>query len=218
MTGKSNQKACDQVRKSLGTPLLTKTAVSKRPGWSKSVMDKLLGEPDKTKRHETFGTLIYLYSAERVFQIEEMPEFKQGLSQNIKRREAAKKAVKTKREDLFSKIDSMKIHVKSLPLRDVRNKAVKSYNNRNIDNIVPNKNNQGFIDRITVNYIRHHLTEYDRVLDDVAGKIGSVDGRVRIWKRIFPEIGLTYPQLKEECRRQLRRKIEDEKNLSSYEG
>lgn len=59
---------------------------------------ELMGEPDKTKRHETFGTLIYLYSAERVFQIEEIPEFTEGLSEIIKRRSAAKKAVLTKRD------------------------------------------------------------------------------------------------------------------------
>lgn len=63
--------------------------------------------------------------------------------------------------------------------------------------------------RITVNYIRHRLTGYDRALAEAAGKVGVREAVVLMRRRIFTEIIRVYGAypggLAEECRRQMRR-------------
>ncbi len=55
------------------------------------------------------------------------------------------------------------------------------------------------LERITVNDIRHNLTEYETHLKEVAGQVGRV---VRRW--VYDEIAAQYPEYAEECKRQIR--------------
>jgi hypothetical protein len=50
------------------------------------------------------------------------------------------------------------------------------------------------------------LTEYDRSLDGVRGKVGTDQAYLEISDRIFEAIGDVYPWLAEECGRQLSRR------------
>ena len=64
-----------------------------------------------------------------------------------------------------------------------------------------------FLERITVNYVRHRLTSYDRNLERVAGQIGVALAITAIRKRIYAAIAETYPHLAPECERQLARRL-----------
>jgi hypothetical protein len=55
------------------------------------------------------------------------------------------------------------------------------------------------LERITVNYIRHNLTEYETHLKKVAGQAGRV-----VRRRVYDEIAAQYPEYAEECKRQMR--------------
>jgi hypothetical protein len=60
------------------------------------------------------------------------------------------------------------------------------------------------LERITVNYIRRNLTEYETHLKEVAGQAGiSEAGRV-VRRRVYDEIAAQYPAYAEECKWQMR--------------
>jgi len=66
------------------------------------------------------------------------------------------------------------------------------------------KADSDFLNRIEVNYIRHNLTEYDRELEEMAGKIGVKEAVIKIKNRILDSIAEKYPELKGECVKQKR--------------
>ena len=63
-----------------------------------------------------------------------------------------------------------------------------------------------FLERITVNFIRHNLTAYDRALEEVAGRVGIASAVQAIRAKIYSAIGESYPALADECSRQLMRR------------
>lgn len=188
---------------------LTKTNIINRTGWSKTLADRLLGDPDKTKKHSTYKTMISLYKEDRVLEIEKTSDFISHQVKLSKRREAAKKAVKTKKERLINEIESMDVKIVSMSMKHVRKQAINAYNEWNIfeGKFASDKDDQDFLDRITVNYIRHELTDYDQTLYELSGKTGSFEARELIWKKIFGAICKTYPALEKECQRQLEAKL-----------
>jgi len=60
-----------------------------------------------------------------------------------------------------------------------------------------------FLERITVNFIRH---KYDRALEEVAGRVGIASAVQAIRAKIYSAIGESYPALADECSRQLMRR------------
>ena len=62
---------------------------------------------------------------------------------------------------------------------------------------------EGFLARISVNYLRHRLTSYERNLEKVAGRVGVRDAVMEIRMKVFAAIGQAYPWLAEESQRQL---------------
>lgn len=61
-----------------------------------------------------------------------------------------------------------------------------------------------FLSRITVNYARHSLTNYDDVLEELESKLGTEKDFLYLRQRVYAAIAEAYPWLKEECDRQLR--------------
>ena len=61
---------------------------------------------------------------------------------------------------------------------------------------------QDILDRVTVNFIRHNLTEYDTLVAQFVGKPGQITTARRLRSRVLAAIGLAYPTLADECKRQ----------------
>jgi hypothetical protein len=57
--------------------------------------------------------------------------------------------------------------------------------------------------RWAVNFARHELTEYDHHLEEVAGKVGIDRAVQAIRTKVFVAIAETWPDLADECARQL---------------
>ncbi len=188
---------------------LTKTAILGRPGWSKTLAERLLGEPDQTRKHSTYGTLIALYDQNKVLALEKSPEYLGYQDKLRNRRVAASKAVETKKSTLIDSVEAMEISVSSMSMRHVKKLAIKAYNewNQYEGKYASDKDDKAFLERITVNYIRHELSEYDQTLYDLSGKTGSFEARDLIWKKIFSAIAIVYPDLATECFRQLEAKL-----------
>jgi hypothetical protein len=64
-----------------------------------------------------------------------------------------------------------------------------------------------FLERITVNYLRHVLSSYEGEIERVYGKVGMRQANKEISRKIYAAISEAYPWLKDECGRQLERKL-----------
>ena len=65
-----------------------------------------------------------------------------------------------------------------------------------------------FIERITLNYLPHQLSKYDRYIDDRRGKTFFNEIFIGVNKMVYNAISCQYPMLSEACDIQLKIKIE----------
>lgn len=182
-------------------------------GWTESGIKRFLKTPDdeRPNPYNKQGAPMQLYLLERVEAIEATSEFQEWRAKAQKRRAAAKKGAETRKSKSLKSIEQVIIKVEVLELDQVQKRAIDSYNARS-DNLASAASDLDFLDRITVNYIRHNLTSYDHMLDFVKGKTGVEDGSLLIAKRIFASIAERYPSLADECARQ----YEDAKREGKY--
>jgi hypothetical protein len=203
-------------------PTLTKTALLEREGWSLSLVNSLLGEPDDRKKVAGYRIPLALFNLCRVEQAEASLEFIKAQPELARRKAAAVKAKATKIERLEETTRAMRITVLKLPLDRVQEEAIDHYNDRETemwlagrrsvddDRSADKDSNPAFLKRIMVNYIRHELTEYDRTLETTIGKVGRYSVIPELMNRVFTQIADTYPELADECRRQLARKASND--------
>jgi hypothetical protein len=180
-------------------------AALRERGWTPSLILRLLGEPDELRRNPYYrkAAPMRLYAADRVEAIEQTPVFLEARQQAARWIEGAKKAAETRRATLMRQIAEMTVSVEALPLPVVRRHALSVFNNRTEQD--PASETSGvFLERVTVNYIRHRLTTYDRHLEAEAGRVSIREAGYAIRKRVYVEIAAVYPALAAECQRQLR--------------
>lgn len=183
---------------------LTKSALLERTGWTPTLVRRLLGEPDQRKKVLGRTDPLALYAIARIEQTEASADFAQAQEGIAKRKIAAAKAVTTKTEKLMAAIEAMPITVERRSLADVKRQAIDSYNRRSRgDSSASNADDPGFLERITVNFIRHELTEYDVALWEVTGKTGIGRAVAEIRRRVYLAIAQAYPALSAECHRQI---------------
>jgi len=195
---------------------ITKTDLKAR-GWTEKAIEDFLDEPDIVKEHSTYHRMISLYLEKRVISIEKSEEFKTWIEKLKNRREKLKASglerAKKKREELYSKVDSIKISIPRFKkINNLIEKAIKNYNDfqfeRGVEFGYENTNyatinmDKEFLDRITVNYIRHNLTEYDDHIDDLFGKTGKDQAYSLLKDKILIEIEKVYPEFEKECKKQ----------------
>ena len=88
-------------------------------------------------------------------------------------------------------------------------RACRHYNDRaadrgDFDAFADEGCDQDFLDRITVNYLRHCLTEYERELSRFIGRIGRAEAYEEIKRSVLDAIAKEYPWLADEWERQRR--------------
>lgn len=137
-----------------------------------------------------------------------VPEFAQAQAAIAKRKLAAAKAVATKTARLVQAIQAMPITVERLKLSRLQQLAIDSYNARSSGHSFASRNDDpAFLERITVNFVRHELTQYDQALWEAAGKTGIAQAVTEIRRRVYGAIAQAYPSLCDECARQLGARI-----------
>ena len=101
----------------------------------------------------------------------------------------------------------MHVSVETRPEHWVRRAAIEAYNEWHWDGDGAAEDAPAeFLERITVNFIRHNLTAYDRALEEVAGRVGIASAVQAIRAKIYSAIGESDPALADECSRQLMRR------------
>jgi hypothetical protein len=193
------------VRETIGRPKL------KERGWTDGLIKKFLPRPYKTEENSYYksGPPQKLYLLSRVEKIEQSPEFLEAKEQTMKRQASSQKAVETKREKLEQYLETVVIEVPVLDEAELLSAACKEFNaDGTSDSYASPHSGQAFLDRITVNYLRHQLTRYEEELEAIAGKVGAQDAYLTIFRKVIEAIGDAYPRLKAECDLQLDKRSE----------
>jgi hypothetical protein len=156
-----------------------------RGGWTRGLIDKLLGEPDKLARNPHYASAapMRLYLLERVAEVEQTPEYQTALAKLGPRREAPKAAAATRMAaaavraaaaterqqaqlaELRQRIDTAEIEITMVDPKTIEHAAFESYYVHGGE--VPRR--QGgpeFQPRVIQNYMRHELSNYDDLLDE----------------------------------------------------
>lgn len=189
--------------------LLTKTALKQR-GWNDRLIEELLPEPIVRRNPYNAGFRMYLYRTEEVEKQEKSEAFNAYRKKREERAERIEKAIRTKqrRMEEYTEEKIQKIRVGKYSLEFMRKFArdEKFYWNMNHGSELFTEPDEETMERWMVNSIRHNFTEYDEFLYEGKGKTGFPAASQRYREAVLRRIAETYPALKEECERQIRRR------------
>ena len=177
-------------------------------GWTASLVRRFLNEPDKFTVYPRYRSAspMKLFAMDRVRSCELDSSWLAAKEKSAVRGAASRKVSAAKRDALLEQIDALEIRVKVVKVSALLDLSIKSYNDwhGDFDNFSPAtmQSEDLFLQRIQVNYIRHHLTQYDKHLEQVAGKTAVHEAVRLIRSKVFSSIAKSYPQLLKECERQ----------------
>ena len=187
----------------------------KARGWTDALIRDLLGAPDQTRinPHYRSGPPMRLYEVRRIEKVEGSAAWAARAEATSRRKEGASRAVETKRAKLQVHLEAVEITLPMLDADALTQLACGHYNQRQSDRgfldwreATP-ASETAFLRRITVNYLRHCLSDYDRELGAIFGKVGVREGYAEINRKAYKAIGATYPALATECQGQLKAKL-----------
>jgi hypothetical protein len=190
---------------------ITKTDLISIRKWSDRLIKKYMPVPDEIRNNPHYGraSKMKLYKISRVEAIEKNEQFLIDFQKTILRRKSSEKMVETKKDNLLIQISELPISVEIIPRYELIPLVIDAYNDRNYykDYLTLRDLDQSTLERLTVNYIRHNLTEYEDHLYTIGDQVGKKEG-ARLLKEITHNcIGESYPDLTRECALQLRRKF-----------
>lgn len=189
--------------------MINQTALLER-GWTKSMAEKLLPEPMRNKHSSYYRkTLVKQWRLDDVVKAEATEEFKVLQAKAEKRRATGKAVAERKRENtmeqvqrIIEQLDVTVLHRKKLKDETIAAKNAWNLEHGDIDPIRVNELPREVLVRWEVNFIRHNLTDYEKVLHELSGLVGKSEASVIIRNAILEKIGEAYPYLKNECIRQ----------------
>jgi hypothetical protein len=159
-------------------------------GWTDAMIREYLGEPDATQPNPRYWSAapMKLYLAERAEATEASPEWAERKMRGARRRAAGLAAANRKREETEALVRQLAADlIASLVFpADLQQAAIEAYNKWHSDGCTcpgwhelgccdkraDAGNSPEFLRRITVNYLRHNLTGYDRAYSQLAGRVG----------------------------------------------
>lgn len=192
------------------TEMITQTTVLEM-GFSKSMIAKLLPPPtEKPNPYYRNSAPMKLWSKADVLQVMETDEYKNMLEKVNKRKQSAKRAAETKKDNLVKTISDYADHISIKVLKDevLIQRTISAKKDWNYctghfyDDWEFQSINDETLSRWVVNYIRHNLVEYDRTLYGLRGKTGKSEAYVTFKRAILSKIALAYPKYSDECVRQ----------------
>lgn len=172
---------------------IARATVKKERGWTELLLKRFLKAPDLIvdNPHYKSSPPMRLYSIVRLQAIEATPEFKVMMESANGRKKKANKAVDTKRNRIMAHVNALKIDVPEMAEEELKKRAVKSYNDFKERKAMDHDDwefepatvdaDDAFLNRISLNYLRHHCTRYENELRNIFGKVG-VDQAYEILK------------------------------------
>lgn len=176
-------------------------------GFTKSMIDKLLPPPIlKRNPHYASAAPVKLWREADVLAVMQTREYCEMAEKAASRKQAAKKAVKTKAAKAESIADDLiaSIRVKRWDMAALERVTLSAmqqwhYDHGDFDALTPDRET---LERWMVNFIRHNLCEYDDKLDGLFGLVGKEGLYKRLKAETLLKISQVYPELESECKRQ----------------
>lgn len=187
--------------------MIPASILKKERGWTDGLIKKFLGEPDKLAVNPNYrtGPKMKLYALERIEEVEEIADVREALAraqESRGNRSLASKAVQDrKRQELLSAIEQLDITLPDIRLDELKSEAAKHYDRLWSARGQHEKSAYGeqsdlFIKRITCNFIRHQLIDYDAICECLRGRVGRHEAYVLLKGRVMGAIYAQYPELK----------------------
>ena len=183
-------------------------------GWTEGNIKSFLGEPDRLadNPHYKSAPKMKLFKLARVEKVEESSSFKEWQSKNATRRANIRlkslEVMEKRRMQLLNFVDALEIEIPIIEKDELYRQAVESYNDLwssrgDYEKVASIKSPRGFLDRITVNFLRHECSEYESQIDAMFGKVGNELAYIRLKIRILKAIAVCYPYLEGATRAQI---------------
>lgn len=164
----------------------------RRRGWTARMISEHLGPPDRVRWKGERGQRRQegVYLPARVRDAERL-ESVQLATHAVRARARGGPSAK----ELRGLLGTLEVTVRRV--HDVEGRALEAYRQRT--GVHPGGHDRDFVERVTVNYIRHALTDFDSLseLSRARGELYSV-----LCARVYGAIALAYPQYAHECARQ----------------
>jgi hypothetical protein len=173
-------------------------------GWTPAMIRDFLGRPDLAEDGPRFrrAAPTLLFAVPRVQAAERTAKFAQRRELAVRRSAAARAAAERRRLEMLRLMAADEVRIPSLAPHVLADRAVRHREPR--DAIDPGKVDTATLNRWKVNYLRHHLTRYDSMIEGMFGRVGRAAAERVLRRRALEAIGKTYPDLLEECQRQLK--------------
>lgn len=189
----------------------------KQRGWTLSLIKKFLGKPDGYRDNPYYKCAgeMKLYRTDRVLDVEATPEFKAAFvvsqKRSMKAKEVAEQVIDTKTENLCDLIVGQAgIYLPDYTPEELTLAACENYNSLcwMPEHVYSKKVESGwdfreaspqsdktFINRITVNYLRHTYSDYDESLSYTYRQVGKDIAYSLLREKIDDAIHEKYPWL-----------------------
>jgi hypothetical protein len=191
--------------------MLTQTDLKER-GWSKKLIDALLGDPDQTARNPVYPNKappMKLWERARVEAAEKHPDFLAYQTKRAKASARSKAVAQCKRQELLDKVNAIDIHIKRWQLPKLSRAAIWEWEQMGNERDEYFRNGAGADEatknRWAVNYIRHNLVYSGQDLVLYPGQTGINEAEAVLEHRIYEEIAEVYPELFAEALHQAER-------------
>jgi hypothetical protein len=181
----------------------------KERGWTRTMVRDLLGAPDDHRANPRYRSAapMGLWAPERVAAAEAEPTFAQRQASSRRRSAVSAGAAARKRQDLLAQAARVPVRVPLIDRERLTRRTCASYNALHgwrIGRIPATPDSDPrFLERITVNYLRHELSGYEGRLAGLFRKVGRAEAEAVIRERVYGAISEAYPELAAECARQL---------------
>ena len=192
----------------------TKSELLKR--WSKKLIDDYFPICSEERDNPQYrcASPMQLYDIAKVRYIESTDAFKADYAKVLKRKTAALERAERKREELIMYANGVQINIPTIEKDELIRRACKSYNrfHRPIQrpwedyyafrerrlywNEASKDSNEEFLKRITINYLRHKCTCYDKELEKFFKKVGKHEAHDALQERINEAIKQKYEWLR----------------------
>jgi hypothetical protein len=177
--------------------------------WTKALIKKFLGDADKERQNPRYRSTAptRLYLAARVIKAEGTAEFVAAMKKRMEAGRRGIEAAHRRREQVLSWVEGLEIRLPEDSIESVTAKAVQSYNDLwtsrgKFEKRAMVDSPPAFIARISVNYLRHECSQYEKNLLAIFGKVGASEAYENLKDRILLKIAEAYPTLDDECFRQ----------------
>jgi hypothetical protein len=171
-------------------------------GWTQAMIRDFLGSPDHTVFIPGFPNAAPMlqFALARVEAAESTEKWAQRLEQAARRSAVSRAAANRRREEMLRLVAADDVPIPRLPPDVLTDRAVRHSEPRDAPAA---KADRGTLNRWKVNYLRHELIQFDATIEGLFGQVGRAAAEKLMRRRALEAIGRTYPDLLDECQRQL---------------